>query len=554
MNLDLNLTKVEVKPPEVTPHLFDIHKSFDVIKVKNHDGIKGEHLARMVIFTIFVLGNKPVILTGPRASGKTALMKVCCSYVPKTGEVSKSSERADYRDEDLNKYTHFIIPEINKISDSFVEVLKDLGEGEASTYKVLDAYKNPITYTIDPKPFISSIADENQNKLGDELLSRLTTIRTDSSLGQNQAVIMYKLLKAQNPFMKKDISQNEVKSFQDYVKSLPSIRDFNFIYLPGTSVIKAIPPFFTDSRRDTDKYLENTYGITLFHLHDRMVIERGKKKLLLVTPADAWYNHIIFNDVLVQSSLKCSGIEKIILDLLSALVDSKGEFIGLSPKEIHTALVKKGFTPNLPTIKKYCKNLYSNGYLIQNEEKKPYRYESSGFLKDFTANINWNSIIEESKKAVLNQFKEDVSKEYIKRYCTPPILVKHPFTGKDIDLSTYKEESFVDEQVIEKIKKKDLSEKPKENLSNFDTPIELPSVETEDISSKVTETIDDKYETTGIGSNPMLEEFMKAYGKDTNGEVDASIVESTYGEEQVKEWLKQGELFEPKNGRYKLLK
>jgi len=489
-------------------------------------------------------------------SGKSLLMKTVCTYAKNPGEITAASEKADYRDTNLNEYSHFIIPEINKISDAFLEVLKDIGEGEKSTYKVLDAYKMPTTYTIDPKPFISSIADENPGKLGDELISRLTVIRTDSSLDQNKSVIQYKLLRAQNPFLKKQISQVEVKSFQDYVKSLPDIKEFTFIYLPGQSVIKAIPPFFTDSRRDIDKYLENTYGISLFHLHDRMVVKQRKKKLLLVTPSDAWYNHVIFNDVLVQSSLKCSGIEKIILELLASLVDSEGKYISLSPKEIHTALVKKGFTPNLPTIKKYCKNLYSNGYLIQDEEKKPFRYESSGFLKDFVAHINWKEVVEECKRSVQNQFNKEVADEYIKRYCGEDgkILVKHPFTGKEINLLEFKEEAFVEKEIIENIRTKETKKKPVENLDSFKTKVELPIVDVEEVSKQITEdlvTEPDKTDKKDI--RIPIGEFIEMYADD-KGEVDASYVEDYYGEELSKKWLKEGILFEPKNGRYRILK
>jgi len=556
LNIDLELNKVEEKP-KVIPTLFDIHKSFNVIKVKNHYGIKGEFRPRMVIFTNFILGNKPIILTGPRGSGKSLLMKTVCTYAKNPGEITAASEKADYRDTNLNEYSHFIIPEINKISDNFLEVLKDIGEGEKSTYKVLDAYKMPTTYTIDPKPFISSIADENPGKMGDELISRLTVIRTDSSLGQNKSVIEYKLSKAQNPFFKRDISQVEVKSFRDYVKSLPDIKEFTFIYLPGQSVIKAIPPFFTDSRRDIDKYLENTYGIALFHLHDRMIVKRGKKELLLITPADAWYNHIIFNDVLVQSSLKCSGIEKIILELLASLVDSEGKYISLAPKEIHTSLVKKGFTPNLPTIKKYCKNLYSNGYLIQDEEKKPFRYESSGFLKDFVAHINWKEVVDECKKSIKSQFNKEVSDEYIKRFCGEDgkIIVNHPFTGEEINLLEFKEEAFVKKEVIKNIKLKESKKGTIENLDSFKTKVELPNNDIEDGNNVVVENIVNEPDKTDKEDKRIpIEEFMEMYGKETNGEVNAIYVESYYSEEQAKRWLKEGIIFEPKNGRYKLLK
>jgi len=536
------------------PTLYDIHKSFDVIKVKNHDGIKGEYLARMVVFTNFVLGRKPLVLTGPRAAGKTCIMRVITSYCSNSGEITAASEKADYRDMDLNKFDYFIIPEINKVSVAFTETLKDMGEGEPSIYKTLDAYKTPVTYKIDPKPFISSIADENKNILGEELVSRITSVRVDSSMDQNIGVIKYKLERAQNPFVRREVTQKEILGYRKYVKELPNLKNYTFIYLPGKSVLNAIPPFFTDSRRDVDKYLANTFGIALFHLHDRMIVERKKKKLFLITPADAWYNHVIFNDVIVQSSLKCSGIEKVILDILGTTKDSEGNLIKLTYKEIHSILVKKGYTPNLGTIRKYCRNLFENGYLIRHDDTKPFKYESSGFLKDYMAKIDWKEVISECKRAVIDQFDKETAETYVRKYCDEPVLVKNPFTGEQINLFEYEEKIEIKkEEVIEIIKPK--KEKKSESLEDFEEEkIELPKMFEEDIATE--ETLEDDEEESEEENNKdemkTPEQFILD-NSDGKGLVDAHLFEDYFGYEQTEKYLKEGIIFENKPGKYHLI-
>jgi len=554
MKLDISLEK---EPEiEINPLLYDIHKSFNVIRVKNHDGIKGEFLPRMVVFTNFVLGRKPIVLLGPRGSGKSAVLRIVSSYCKNSGEITKASERADYRDVNINKFSHFIIPEINKISESFLEVLKDIGEGESSVYKTLNSFKEPVTYKIDPKPFISSVADENKTKLGEELLSRITTVRVDSSISQNIAVIKYKLERAQNPFARGDVSQKEINLYQRYVKNLPNINDFTFIYLPGKSVLSAVPPFFTDSRRDIDKYLANTHGIALFHYKDRLVVEKHNQKLFLVTPADAWYNHIIFNDVLVQSSLKCSGIEKIILEMLVGSVDEEGECVFLSPQEIHALLVKKGFTPSLPTVKKYCRNLYENGYLIRDDSQKPFKYRGSGdFLEKYKAKIDWKGVISESKKAVTEQFDKKTAEEYIERFCTDPLIVTHPFTGEKINLFEYKEE-VQKVNINEVIKNKNnpkntkniisyLESEKDHNKNTKETGVDLPEI---DGKLEVTE------ENIGgdEGGETDVEDFF-AENANEEGFVDAHVFEDYYGEASTEFHLKSGNIYEVKPGKYKLI-
>jgi len=548
--LDLKLNEEE-KIPEKIPSLYDINKSFDVIKVKNHDGIVGEYAARMVIFTSFILGKNCVLLIGSRASGKTCLMNIIGTYAQNPGDIRKSSDKADYRDSDLNKFSHFIIPEINKISDSFTEVLKDIGEGEVSIYKTLNDFKMPIVYRIEPKPFISSVADENPNssRLGEELISRLITIRTDASIEQNMAVMKYKLKRAQNPFYRKDITQKDIFAYQNYVKNLPNMNEFVFVYLPGESVIKAVPPFFSDARRDIQKYIMNTYGITLFHHNDRMIVEKKNKKLMLVTPADAWYNHIIFNEIIVQSSLKCSGMEKIILKILSSF-DAEGNKVILSYKELHDLLVRQGYTPSLPTIKKYCQNLYENGYVVRHEEKKPFTYESGDFFKDFMASVDWKEVVSECKRAVIEQFDKEIAEDYIRRYCTEPIIVTSPFSGENINLLDYKEPTIsVIEQETEKTEENEI--KVEKKLSDF-----------EENNNDISESIEEKFEDNGDeeeNNNGKKGKDGRDYVKfmieeaDDKGLVDSIKFDENFGEDYANKLTATGLIFEPKRNKYKTL-
>jgi hypothetical protein len=462
MDIDID---VEETIPEIRPTLFDINKSFDVLKNTDgrYVGIRGEEEARMVVFTNFVLGEKPVILKGSRASGKTNIMEVTSMYAHSPITIASSSEKAYQRNKNLNKHSHFIIPEVNKINEKTVEMLKDFGEGADHQYSFTNPYKETETILIQAKPFITSIADENKNVnlLGEELISRLTVVRTDSSIKQNVAVIREKLKRAENPFYKKGISQTKVKQYVDYVKSLPSIRSFTFIYPAGEEMYKAIPPLFTDSRRDTDKYLANTYGITLFHYFDRIRKTIDSKSYLFVTPADMWYNHVIYQNVLLESSLKCGRIEKEILDVLkihgeNIRQDEWGNKVkGMKIGDVHTELLKRSFTPTVESVRKYCDNLMEVGYITRNEELRPFRYSLNPELqREYQLHIDWQTIVEQCKKSISTNFP-DVADEYISRFCeNGGLTVVHPFTGEKLNLLDTTEKVVpqkVEEKKVDKV-------------------------------------------------------------------------------------------------------
>lgn len=433
--VDLNFT------PKYVPTLYDIHKSFDIIETKQYRGIKGEHIPRMVIFTNYVLGKNCVLLLGPRASGKTNLIDICSFYCKNPVTIAASSDKAQYRNtEDLNASSHFLIPEINKVPDSFIEVMKDIGEGKSSSYSVTDFDKTVKTFMIENKPFISSIAHENENFLGigDELISRLTTVETNPSITQNKEVIEYKLKNAMNPFKKERSDMSEAKKLRAYVHGLPEISRYGFVLPMGTSLMSAIPPIFTDSRRDCDKYLKNAYGITLFHRYQRMIINKNNKNFMFVTPEDVWLNHIIYGELLVSSALKCTPMEKEILGIMKDYSIRNPTNGRMYIKDIHGYLYKRGYSPTIDALKTLSTKLYKNGYIIKHDETRPNTYEIGKIMEEYEMDLNWKDIVEETKQNIKANFPK-VADEYIEKFCGDKIETVHPFTGEKINILTYKE-------------------------------------------------------------------------------------------------------------------
>ncbi len=533
--------------PDFKPSLFEIKESFKEIKVGKHKGIKGEEDTCLAIFCNFVIGGKHIILTGSRASGKTlCMMTVANTYCKNPTIMGKSSALGQITDDEvLNAASHFIIPELQKVTVETIEMLKDFGEGETFSYKST----GKKTIRIEPKAFITSKADENSFELGEELLSRLTSVRVNSSEDQNKAVVDFHLEQAANPFIKGNFDQMDIDKLRGYVLSLPNISEFNFVYPAGKYMRKAIPTFFPDSRRDVQKFLANTYAITLFHFWDRITIEKGqgrgkdKQKVLFVTPADIWINQKIFGKILRDSSLKINEVQFDIIRIL----DEHSKRSAMNPemriKELHRSLHHSGTNISPVLVSRYCESLYKEtGFVIRNSDKRETSYEISEAYKNFTIKLDWQEIIDICANNVRQNFPE-IAEDYINRFCKNP-TANDPFTGEDIRIL----DGDTQKEIVVEV--------TKDKLSQFFQEEKKPPVITQPSSEEalVTEEIMVTEEPVVDVSPSLLPpiEWIKEHRND-KGFADEMDFVKEYSEEVLKNLKHAGEVFSPFNGLIQVL-
>ena len=156
------MVKKHVKDIDVTtladisflPSLFDVHKILDV-------EIVGDYKPRLSVFTKWVLAEKPVLVTGPRSSGKTFITDHVGTLLGnKCFDLNKGSDKSGwYMADRFENASHIKILEFNKIAKDMAEVLKDWGEGKDSDYNVTeqDAYTKKMkssNIVLKKKPFI----------------------------------------------------------------------------------------------------------------------------------------------------------------------------------------------------------------------------------------------------------------------------------------------------------------------------------------------------------------------------------------------------------------
>ena len=356
--------------------------------------------------------------------------------------MSAGSEKSGYyQAEKIKAHSHIMIPELNKLTATNRELLKDWGEGKPSKYDVVifeGGARRVQTYVIPPRPFIFCLADEQEMKIDDQLRSRLTVIRSDVSEAQNVAVNLRQAEEALMPSNTRGVDIEEYQKMSDHIASLPAWDEKSFRHPAAGIFVGCIPTIFTDCRRDFPKYLKNTYGITRFHWKDRMFKEIStlddydkivKRKVFFVTPEDMYYNHIIYGSMLIESSLRCTNIERNLIKIL------QGSKEAMSRNTVQAKVRQQGMNISAHMISRHMGTLSDLGYVeLYKVGTAPATYTVGQLFKDFTFNVDWNVVIKECIDKMKKHYP-DVADEYAKRYCTNPKCI-NPYSGIEIELKT----------------------------------------------------------------------------------------------------------------------
>lgn len=407
------------------PTLYEINQYFDSC-------IVGDDLSRMALFTNWILAERPILMSGSRSSGKTFITDNVSSLIGENSfTLSKGSDKSGwYQAEGFLKCTHVKVIEYNKLPVDMLETLKDWGEGKNSTYDV--TVENPVTkrkyvrkYILPFRPFCFCLADENDAIIPVELRSRITEIRTDSSVDQNIKVLTWQANLAMKPTIL-ELGKNNLTDIKAHLSTMPPLEKFEYKHPAADIFLNSIPTLFTDCRREFPKYLYNTYGIARFYWKERIILKRKEKDIILITPQDMWLNHIIFGKALIDSSMKCNAVEKEIVSILKSQTDE------LTVNMIQRKLRERGLNINSKTVKKHVENLADIGYASKTVPSgQNSLYFASEFFHEFNFDIDWEKVYQKCRETV-EKYYPDASSQY-ETYLQSSIII-HPFTGEKIDI------------------------------------------------------------------------------------------------------------------------
>jgi len=443
------------------PSLYDVNKLLDV-------NIVGEQHSRMSLFTNWILASKYCMLSGSSRSGKTWIVNNVRELVGDT--VYKMTQGSDksgwYEAQKISECSHVIVPELNQLVPEMMEVLKTWGEGKNAEYNavILEAGqggKRSIKKLILPyRPFVFSIADENDYKIPPELRYRLTEIRTDSSVQQNELILKRQAELATMPKNTRELDANQLSQIKAHIQTLPPFESFIFKHPSAELFVDAIPKIFTDCRTVFPIYLDNTYGIVRFHWKDRIIGNIGGKKTIFTLPTDMWLNHFIFGKTLIDSSLKCNIIERTIIEILSE--DEK-----IEAKHIQKHLRNRSFNLSIQVVQKHLITLENVGYIekVQRPDQSPV-FKASDFFSDFKFDVNWNKVIKVSIENMEKHFPEHV--EEYKSMCKHTHVI-NPFNGEDIDILNYDSSKYEEKKSPHRVSK--ITSSRKDSLHSYEEEV-----------------------------------------------------------------------------------
>lgn len=434
------------KDDSFKPTLHDIHK---ILEGK----IVGEHHIRMALFTTWILSDRNVLIQGPRSSGKTFVsddvaekflgVRKSFSDDDKGDEFGKcypvtlgSDKSAWYQVEQINAASHIIIYEMQQMPKDFLEVLKKWGEGKEATYKVtqnVGGIKGIKPYTLFPRPFILCLADEEEVKVGEQFLSRVVILRTDNTLEQTDAIKVRQSDIAKGLYKECLPDDSLLVKIKEHVSTMPPFKSLHYIHPAADMFIDVVPSFFTDARRDFPKYLDNCYGIARFYWKDRIV---GKKnngdRIMFITPQDMYLNHIIYGQIAVESSLKCSSTDRTMIEIIRRATTK------MKARDVQRELRKDDTNISVHMVSRHLAKLADIGYIEREKTSNVVHYESGELFDNFSTHINWKDVIK-SCQDYIKEYYPKIYDKYNELYCSNP-MVMHPFSGQMIKLLEIEDE------------------------------------------------------------------------------------------------------------------
>lgn len=454
----------------------DVVPIHSLVQLKEDMGTVGEEYSYLVIFLTAAGGGGMVAVTGPSRSGKDKIVDAVEEGFEEPFaaiQTSSGSEAGIYRSwRTLNQAAVHRYEDMVDLNEEIENVMKMHGEGSSASrtrgmapgdsensvpsmgYEVTG--ENRVRETLfPPRAQIFFLADDNdRTSLSDfkEVENRAIVIPTDASQDLTEKIqdrqIDERMLNYEpnlNPQYRDEV--------RNYVSNIPHNEweigakengttnpDF---YNPGLGVFKdehPIPPERVESRFDSWRLLDFMEIVALWHHPNRMTTEieyKGvNKERMLITPKDIWLTQRIYGKKLIMSALSLQNIDLHILRFLR----ETGERYDVS--ELTQILSQSGSNVTTKNVRNSLDSMFENNYVNKdtggNGNVEFYAAPFASVVEDYNA-IDYEKVIEGSKKEVRDRLPTDVAEEYVRRFCEGPAVtqVVHPVTGETCDIRQY---------------------------------------------------------------------------------------------------------------------
>lgn len=415
------------------------------------NGLEGEEKTRLSVTTGMIRGGA-IVLTGLSSTGKTELVEAA-SGVFSDSEVmeipSSTSPKALFnRADELNAARVHIYPDLESLDEHIERMLKRHGEEKNCTHEYLDVEgqrSNEAQVLTPPDTIVICIASDNQNlDLNDypELRNRALVISTDGSEEQTEKVLDRQALEEMGEY-EDNLSPERKRAIQRHMGSIPVDRygrddSMGEMRNPPAGALRdndPLPTNFPEVRRDFPRLMDFIRSVALYHAPNRLTtVDKDGVPVLLVAPKDAWIAMKVFGEDMIMSALNLQDIDKTIIEVMR---EDPAE--GWTANEMQMRLREEGHNITDRDVRSSFKNMKEKGYVRQEKNTNGVNeYFTSPFASalDHQAAVDWESVIEDSKRSVRNTLPEESAEEYISRFCEGDgLLATHPITGKVYDIT-----------------------------------------------------------------------------------------------------------------------
>lgn len=418
--------------------------------VRNDKGqlvpIIGEDKLAVTAAIAYLLEDTNFLINAYSGTGKTVIMNAVFGLLKDTGiqyeVIEQMSETAMWYDtERINECRFVAIPEAQKAPESIIEILKTWADDRPAERRRTDVTINDIrVQLLYPKFVFMCKAVENKRGeayLDAELERRYMIAHTNPTVKQTKEVLRYKLKQASQPIDElEDMSEEEIqalrKHFRDCIIRRDDARAIKIRNPCAPFLFDLIPNIFPIARSKIHYLLSLIKGVARFFPDEILTVQKGEHIYGLVTPKHNWLAIQIYIDSFVTECLQMPAHGTDILHLIpDSEIDQFGlvttETIKMSRREIQQAARQVGLPFAQKNINPLLSSLTMLGFLEMEEEGNKQLFFKSPLVKEPSTKIDWNVLVEQTKKLVRDTWPAETANEYISRYCTETEII-NPFT------------------------------------------------------------------------------------------------------------------------------
>ncbi len=441
------------RPQAEPPNIFEIKQLLDK-SVSGNDSEK--LLGFFTLLTAYVPGSEQFLLIrGSTSVGKTYLLAADMRLMPPEDvyDLSFSSDKAPWYDEDLTKCKIINAAEMQKHNDEVKEIIKSMhSRDEGAERKVAAKWGREVhTQRIDPKVVAITFADE---WFDEQLSTRCVTIDLPEDWDTNEEVVEFLMERVETPF-KCEVKDYEIEDVREHIRNMP--QDSKVIVPFMRSFLACIDRRYVRIRSDISKHFALIAASAIFHHNNRLRTNIEGEDVIFATPEDAYQVYAACGEILSKTTSQLDDIQEMLLDIVCDMGSS-------TITEAQVALRDNNITMDRWRVGKKLEKLVDQGVINVEKEKGVKNYSYVKSFSEEIEKVNWKKVFDYCEKRVAQEYPD----QYETYMDTVETRTTDPLDGTTVDI--LKQTTYLVPPKILQEKKETTEEKAKGLIDSYMEP------------------------------------------------------------------------------------